>query len=229
VAERTARPGDELTAKVVSLDERGDGVAETADVRLRVHVSGALPGETVRVRLAHVSGHARDGVRAAWAELLAVLAPSPARVPPPCSAYGSCGGCALMGLAYPAQLGGKRDRVAAELARHPALAAATVADCVASPCTVGYRNQAKYVYGREPSSGRLVLGAFAPRSHRLVDLAGCRVVEPLLAVAWSSRCSTRFGACCSTCSRAGTSSPSTKGAARGRCATWSCGRAWRDG
>jgi 23S rRNA (uracil1939-C5)-methyltransferase len=52
--------------------------------------------------------------------------------------------------------------------------------CVPSPQVLGYRNQAKYVYGRERASGRLVLGGFAPRSHDLVDLAACQVVEPVL-------------------------------------------------
>ena len=47
-----------------------------------------------------------------------------------------------------------------------------------SPLTLGYRNQAKLVYGREADGGSPVLGAFAPHSHRVVDLAGCRVVEP---------------------------------------------------
>lgn len=182
MAERTASPGDELTAQVVGLDERGEGLALVSDARGRlcVHVPGALAGERVRVRIAHVSGHERDGVRAARAELRAVLAPSAERVPPLCPAHGSCGGCAISCLAYPAQLAWKRERVVAELARHPALAGVPVAACVPSPATLGYRNQAKYVYGRAAASGRLALGAFAPGSHTLVDLAGCRVVEPLL-------------------------------------------------
>ncbi len=52
--------------------------------------------------------------------------------------------------------------------------------CLPSPQTLGYRNQAKYVYGPLPPGGPPVLGAYAPRSHRLVDLAGCRVVEPAI-------------------------------------------------
>jgi 23S rRNA (uracil1939-C5)-methyltransferase len=51
---------------------------------------------------------------------------------------------------------------------------------VASPLTLGYRNNSKLVAGRN-AEGRLVLGGYAPRSHDVVDLDGCAVVEPVLA------------------------------------------------
>ncbi len=70
--------------------------------------------------------------------------------------------------------------MAAELGTHPGLADAPVQPCVPSPRTAGYRNQAKYVYGRAPGAGEIALGAYASRSHTLVDLAGCCVVEPIV-------------------------------------------------
>jgi 23S rRNA (uracil1939-C5)-methyltransferase len=53
---------------------------------------------------------------------------------------------------------------------------------VASPRITGYRNNAKYIYG-PGCDGRLVLGAYAPRSHAIVDVSGCAVVEPALSEA----------------------------------------------
>ena len=50
--------------------------------------------------------------------------------------------------------------------------------CVASPRPLGYRNRSKLVAAR--NDGRLVLGAYAPRSHDVVDTAGCRIAEPPL-------------------------------------------------
>jgi 23S rRNA (uracil1939-C5)-methyltransferase len=50
---------------------------------------------------------------------------------------------------------------------------------VPSPRPLEYRNQGKYACGRA-GDGRLAIGAYAPRSHALVDLAGCRVLEPPL-------------------------------------------------
>jgi 23S rRNA (uracil1939-C5)-methyltransferase len=55
-----------------------------------------------------------------------------------------------------------------------------VAACVPSPRPFGYRGNAKYVFGHD-RDGRLVLGAYAPRSHEIVDMAGCPVAEPALA------------------------------------------------
>jgi 23S rRNA (uracil1939-C5)-methyltransferase len=182
VADQQLRPGDTFEVDCAALDESGAGVAQAASgsEQLCVHVVGALPGERVRVRLDHLSAHRRGDEREAWAGLLDVLAPSADRVAALCPAYGACGGCTLMDLAYPAQLAWKRERVLGQFARYSALATVTVEPCVPSPRILGYRNQAKYVFGRAHDSGRLVLGAFAPRSHDLVDLAGCQVVEPVL-------------------------------------------------
>ena len=49
---------------------------------------------------------------------------------------------------------------------------------VASPRVLGYRNNAKLVAAR--SAGAAILGGYAPRTHEVVDLLGCRVVEPAL-------------------------------------------------
>ncbi len=80
-------------------------------------------------------------------------------------------------MAYARQLAWKKEHVAAALAQ--AGVTAPVAACVPSPRPLGYRNKSKLVYA-EDATGRGVLGAYAPRSHRVVDLAGCRVAEPPL-------------------------------------------------
>jgi 23S rRNA (uracil1939-C5)-methyltransferase len=182
--------GDEFDCSCTGLDELGAGVADVASnsasdaspgsERLRVHVAGLLPGERARVRLAHVSVHRQDGVREAWADLRALQWPNGERVSPWCPVFGTCGGCSQMHMGYPAQLAWKRARVEAQLAAHPALARVSVEPCVPSSATEGYRNQAKYVYGRDHAKGTLVLGAFAPRSHAIVDMAGCSMVEPAI-------------------------------------------------
>lgn len=179
---RTPRPGDPVELEITELDELGAGVARATvrEAACRVHVAGALPGERVRARLAHLSGHAGGEAREAWAELDEVLSASPDRAAAVCPAHGSCGGCALGCLAYPAQLEQKRQRLARAVARHPELAGVPVEACVPSPRSAAYRNHAKWVYGKDRASGRPILGGFAPRSHEVVDLAGCRVVEPVL-------------------------------------------------
>ena len=92
----------------------------------------------------------------------------------------------LQHLEVGAQLAWKAARLRRALAAHPALASVPVDAGVASPRALGYRNRSKLVCAAR--GGRVVLGAFAPRSHDVIDLAGCRVSEaPLEAVAGALR------------------------------------------
>jgi 23S rRNA (uracil1939-C5)-methyltransferase len=163
-----------------SLDEAGHGVgadeAATGAPR-EIHVADLLPGERAEVVIDHASPHRP----AAWGHVVRRLgAPSPDRAAPACPAFGRCGGCVWQHLAYPAQLAAKRARVAAALADVPAVraGAARVAEVVPAPAIVGYRNKGKYVAGR--AGEHLVLGAYAPRSHHVIDTLGCRVVAPII-------------------------------------------------
>jgi 23S rRNA (uracil-5-)-methyltransferase RumA len=171
--------GQQLQVQPRALDAEGAGVAPVD--RGQLHVRGALPGETVSAEVEHVSPHASPGGSRAWARTLAVLSPSPDRRSPVCPAYGACGGCPLQHLDYQRQLAWKRGLVEEALRGVPGVEELGVEPCEPSPRTLGYRNQAKYVYGLLPGDGGApVLGAYAPRSHTLVDLAGCQLVEPAI-------------------------------------------------
>ncbi len=170
------RKGERLRARCGRLDEQGAAVVALPDAL--VHVPGALADEEISAEIEHVSPHRTGGRHVAWARLEEIAQASPDRVAPVCPGYGRCGGCPLQHLAYEAQLAWKRGLVEEAFAARATLARTAVDACVASPRPLGYRNQAKYVVGGR--SGRIVLGAFAPRSHEIVDLAGCRLVEPPL-------------------------------------------------
>ena len=148
------------------LDDAGAGVG-TAGAGRVVHVEDLLPGERARVAIEHQSPHRGE----AWGRLVGRIGELSAdRVKPACPAWGRCGGCGWQHLAYPAQLAAKRRRVE----RAVAGVGVEVADVIAAPALVRYRNKGKYVAGW--ARGGMVLGAWAPRSHRLVDTAGCQVV-----------------------------------------------------
>jgi 23S rRNA (uracil1939-C5)-methyltransferase len=166
------RAGDQIALRCGGLDDDGAGVGERDGIA--VHVPGALPGEDVEAQVAHVSPQAP----VAWARLARVVAPSPDRRPPVCPGFGRCGGCAVQHLAVDRQLAWKHARVGRAFAAHAALRETPIAAPVASPRALGYRNNAKLVAARAPQG--VVLGGYAPRSHDVVDLAGCRVVEPPL-------------------------------------------------
>ena len=181
----TLQPGVSLVVTCDRLDHDGLGVAvvQTQAGRFRLHVAGALPSERVRATVAHVSPHPREPGRDAWAELDEIMAASPDRVAPPCPAHHRCAGCPLAGWAYAAQVEWKRGLVARAMAAQEEWSRgqpAGIAACVPSPQPFGYRGNAKYVFGHD-RDGRLVLGAYAPRSHEIVDMSGCPVGEPALA------------------------------------------------
>ena len=166
------RPRTEMSA--VDLDAEGRGVAPWEGRELAV--AGLLPGETGTVEVTDVSRH---HPRAAGV-LLERRSLAPDRVQPACPAFGRCGGCVWQHLAYPSQLAWKARRVTSALA--DAGLRAAIAAPVAAPRVLGYRNKGKYVAAEGPAGG-LVLGAYAARSHEVVDTAGCRVVEPRIAAA----------------------------------------------
>lgn len=165
--------------EAVTLDEAGAGVGHVADgaAVLEVHVADLLPGERAEVEIEHRSPH-----RAlAWGRVISRDgAPSPDRTEPACPGWGACGGCAWQHLAYPAQRLEKRRRLARALAEVPSLLGGMVAIAAVepAPAELGYRNKGKYVAAS--SDGRLVLGAYAPRSHRVIDTGACRVVAPVI-------------------------------------------------
>jgi 23S rRNA (uracil1939-C5)-methyltransferase len=171
-SERSLRPGEHVHLDVTDLDDAGLGVGQVRGIA--VAVPDVLPGEQAEAVVEHVSPHRAQ----AWGRLLHRVGPvAPERVPPSCPAFGRCGGCVWQHLAYGAQLARKRQRVCDALGA-AGLDHAAVAPVLAAPALTGYRNKGKYVIGMGPSG--LVLGAYAPRSHEVVDTAGCQVVEPVI-------------------------------------------------
>lgn len=163
------------TVTAADLDEAGHGVGVSEGTR--VHVADLLPGEAAEVAIDHASPHRAE----AWGRIVRRLGPtSPERAEPACPAFGRCGGCVWQHVDYPAQLVAKRDRVVAALAEVPAVrdGSVNVSAVRPSPEQLGYRNKGKYVAGS--SGGHLILGAYAPRSHHVIDTLGCRVVAPVI-------------------------------------------------
>ena len=166
----------EVTA-VEEVDLAGAGIGRVGDAP--VHVRDLLPGERARVRIEHVSSHRPNR---AWAQVMERLSePAPERVLPVCPGHGQCGGCAWQHMAYSAQLEHKRARVLRALSDH-GLGLVEVSATIAAPAVTGYRNVGKYVVAERPGDADddLVLGSYAPRSHRVIDTAGCQIVEPVI-------------------------------------------------
>lgn len=156
-----------------SLDDAGCGVGLAEGIT--VHVVDLLPGERAEVAIDHESPHKPE----AWGRIVRrVGKPSAERVAPACPGFGRCGGCVWQHMSYPAQLDAKRERVVAALGEVPV----RIENVRPSPALFGYRNKGKYVVGRSGNAvgDPVVLGAYAPRSHLVIDTIGCRVVAPVI-------------------------------------------------
>jgi len=156
---------------IEDLLQNGQGVGRAGD--LVTFVSGALPGERVRVAV--------DALKKNYATTHAVeiLERSPDRVSAPCPVFGRCGGCQILHLRYQAQLEWKRRVVAEALSRLGGLSA-DVAPVVASPFIdqMRYRNKVSLVPMTANMGARI--GFYEARSHRVVPIDACPVVLPWL-------------------------------------------------
>lgn len=164
-----AAGGSPVEVVVERLGGRGDAIAQAADGR-RLYIPKSLPGERLRVRVGDAQG---DGFAA---DIVVILEPSPERVPPPCPHFDRCGGCALQHLEDGAYLAWKLARLTTALAK-AGIGGYDLRPVVrAGP---GKRRRATFGAVRGGGSGAPVQVGFAePRSHAIVDLAACLVLEP---------------------------------------------------
>lgn len=157
-----------VTLDITEIGARGDGLAELEGRRYFVPLT--LPGETVEAEPGDKRG---EGIAASLVE---VLAPSRHRVAPPCAHFGSCGGCALQHWRADAYTAWKVELIARALAQRGVPAPSFEPALAGVP---GERRRVDYVLRRQ---GRRVLAGFHERaSPRLVDIAECGVVRPVLA------------------------------------------------
>ncbi len=151
------------TITLTNLAYGGDSMGRLPDGRA-VFVPFALPGETVRVRLAFEKrGFAR-------AELLEVLLPSPQRVQPRCRHFQVCGGCHYQHISYSDQLRAKKAILQDQLIRIGKLENPPVKQAIASPESFNYRN---FIQFHLDSQGKL--GFKMAGSEQVVAIQECHL------------------------------------------------------
>jgi 23S rRNA (uracil1939-C5)-methyltransferase len=137
-----------------------------------VFVTGALPGEEVRVAL--------DEVKASYSvgHAVEIVSPAPERTVSPCDVFPRCGGCQTLHLAYPASVAWKQRVVREALVRLGGLDGVNVRPTQVSPLLDGfrYRNKVSLVVGTVGAG--LAVGFYAARTHTMVPIRTCPVVVP---------------------------------------------------
>ena len=139
----------------------------------KIGVKGVIPGQEVRFRLK------KNGAEKAEGELKEVITKAPAETEvPPCSVFGSCGGCFLQTLPYDRQLALKEEHIRKLLA--PVVTCDTCAflPIKGSPKQYEYRNKMEFSFGDEYKGGPMVLGLHKKNSmFDLVSTDECKLVH----------------------------------------------------
>ena len=146
------------------LGGRGEGVSSLGGRRL--YVPYALPGESVTV----------DDAGGERATLVGVASPSPDRIPAICPYFTTCGGCAVQSWAHAPYAAWKRGLVVEALSR-----AGLAADVAPLVDAHGAGRRRATFHAGTAADGRTRTGFNEARSHAIVAIEACPILDPGLA------------------------------------------------
>ena len=165
------RPGLSIDVEAVDLDRDGKGLARWNN--WVIVVPDLLPGERATVQL-------QQRQRSRWlSRRVEQISDSKDRRRPPCILANDCGGCTLQHLADSAQTRWKARQIQQTMQRIGGIDVAPAEPLVDSDRCLGYRNRALIPLKRD-QNGRLKAGYYRPRSHKIVNLNHCPVLDPRL-------------------------------------------------
>ena len=148
---------------VEALGYEGEGIAKIE--RYPVFIPGALIGEKVKVIITKVKKNF------AYGKLIEVLEKSKERRIPKCANYNVCGGCTLQHLSYEGQLDFKFARVKDCIRKIAGLDENIVKYPIGMKNIYRYRNKVQFPVGIV--NGKLSIGFFSEKSHRIIDMDTC--------------------------------------------------------
>ena len=151
---------------ITSMAHVGDGIGRIDT--MVCFVAGALPGETVRVRIY------RRSKNALWGQLLEVVSPAAERITDSsCAEYPCAASCAWHNFAYPAQ-GEWKQRIVSETLKRIGRIEIEVSFVEDATLRHGYRTRAVF------HGDGTVLGYYTPRTHDVIPLPDCPLNHPRL-------------------------------------------------
>lgn len=161
---------DRVPLQITALSSDGNGVGRYNGLAVFVPftaVGDELTAHIVKVCKTHAFGIVQELHRA-----------GPGRIAPDCPLHGKCGGCQFRHLSYEAELAAKQTFVADAMRRLGGLDA-EVLPILPSPSADRYRNKVQYPLAIDPA-GAVEAGFYAPRSHRVLPCADCKLQPVLL-------------------------------------------------
>ena len=149
-----------------AVDYTSDGSGVFKINGMAVFVPNTAVGDIAEIKIVKV------GKSYAFGRLEKIIKPSDNRIAEDCSIFRKCGGCVFRHIDYSAELIFKQKRVYDALTRIGGIDGNIIGDIVPSPLCSAYRNKAQLPITRDPD-GRIRVGFFASRSHRVIPLDYC--------------------------------------------------------
>ncbi len=157
-----------LPGTVRDVVQSGEGVVETSEGVF--FVRGVIAGEALLVRPLDKPGRMRR------AQVVRITEPAASRIQPPCPHAVRCGGCPTMHMDLTAQRALKT-RFLSEALRKAGVSADLTVEVVNADVTLGYRRRARLTFrAAKPTA----LGFRRERTHEVIDIDHCIVLEPTL-------------------------------------------------
>ncbi len=157
--------GDVLEVTIQKIVPQGLGLAFAENLTVFVPLSAA--GDKLSVRIFQLKG------KTAFAEIEAVIEPSPVRIKPPCPYFGKCGGCDFQQMAYESQLSAKLDMIRDSLKRIGKIEFKNDIPMIASPKQFEYRSRAQW----HLETRQKKIGYFKRNSHDIIDIEHCPILQ----------------------------------------------------
>ncbi|MFN8845646.1 MAG: class I SAM-dependent RNA methyltransferase [Bdellovibrionales bacterium] len=155
--------GQTFSLKIEKLIVGGSGLGRHEG--LVVFVEQVAPGETVSVKVVEVKKNFLI------AKLIEVLEPSPHRVDPRCSYFGSCGGCNWQHLDLATQESEKAQILTSLFKKSPALSGVNLKKIISSPHEFFYRNRVQMIFDGKNLCFR------GRKTHDLIPIKDCVIAE----------------------------------------------------
>lgn len=152
-----------------ALSHEGRGLSTLAGQR--IFIEGALPGETVKIKLLGKK-------KKIWTALTEeVISASADRQQPPCGAAEICGGCSLQHMTLEAQHNMKQNTLKQQLSHFGQCNIETL-EPVLKGDTLGYRKKARLGVRYVPKKEKVLVGFREKSSNFLADMSQCEVLDP---------------------------------------------------
>ena len=155
-----------LDVNIEKLSNLGLGIAKVDGYV--IFVSGACPGDFVKIRLSKKNKNFANG------EVIEIIEPSPHRIEPFCKMQKVCGACQLQYIDYKKQLELKRE-IVQDTMKSIYGSEITVKEVVPSPKNKEYRHKLQYPISETKESKRIVAGYYKQNSHEIVNIKYCPI------------------------------------------------------